>query len=179
MRMQAFLLVTSCMLISSVMPSLAGNTLFGWGVVNMQGAIIETACAIAVESQNQSIEMGVVPLSDIVRDGQGSRKYFSIELINCVVERQDAKKPDWKKFNITFDGDSDGNFFRLSGDASGVALKITDKHGNAAFPGQPLMNDDIHPGDMKLQYQLFLVANQKALKAGDFFSSVRFKLDYF
>lgn len=48
----------------------------------MQGAIIATACAIAIESRDQSIDRDVVPLADIMRDGQGRRKSFlSIWLI--------------------------------------------------------------------------------------------------
>lgn len=145
----------------------------------MHGAIIETACAIAIESQDQSVDMEVTPLSDIIRDGQGSIKSFSIELINCVFERHDNKKHDWNQFQVTFDGDKDGDFFSVHGEASGVALKITDKNGSVAFPGQPLSRKDIFSEAMILNYQLRLVANQEVLKAGDFFSSIRFKLDYF
>lgn len=179
MRLHFSIIVFSCMFISGLGFSRAGNTSFGWGVVNMQGAIIETACAIAVESQDQSIDMDVTPLADIIRDGQSSVKPFSIELINCVFERQDSKKPDWKKFQVTFDGDTDGDFFSVRGEASGVSIKITDQHGNIALPGQPLTRKDILPEKMNLNYQLRIVANKDVLKAGDFFSSIRFKLDYF
>jgi len=158
---------------------MAGNTYFGWGVVNMQGAIIDTACAIAIESRDQSIDMDVVPLADITRDGQGRRKPFSIELVNCELERQQGKKPSWTQFQVTFDGDAEGDLFGVRGEASGIALQITDELGNIALPGRPLPREDIFSGNMRLNYNLRLVANQHALKAGDYFSSIRFKLDYF
>ncbi|MGJ3356003.1 type 1 fimbrial protein, partial [Providencia sp. Je.9.19] len=41
----------------------------GHGRVNMQGAIIDTACAIAVESRDQVIDMDVIPFADVLRDG--------------------------------------------------------------------------------------------------------------
>ncbi|CAI1707907.1 PAP fimbrial minor pilin protein precursor [Serratia entomophila] len=173
------IIVFTCIFITSLMPAMAGNTYFGWGVVNMQGAIIDTACAIAIESRDQSIDMDVVPLADITRDGQGRRKPFSIELVNCELERQQGKKPTWTQFQVTFDGDAEGDLFGVRGEASGIALQITDELGNIALPGRPLPREDIFSGNMRLNYNLRLVANQHALKAGDYFSSIRFKLDYF
>ncbi len=151
----------------------------GWGRVNMQGAIIDTACAIAIESRDQTIDMEVVPVADIIRDGQGRSKPFSIELVNCILERPNSKLPDWKQFQVMFDGDNEGELFGVRGEASGVALRITDGSGNIAMPGMPLRAQDIIPGAMQLNYHLRLVANQHALKAGDYFSAIRFKLDYF
>lgn len=149
----------------------------GWGRVNMQGAIIDTACAIAVESREQAIDMGIIPLADIIRDGQGRSKEFSINLVNCTLDR--PKKTDWKHFQVTFDGDGEGGLFGVRGDASGVALKIVDALGNNAVPGKALPLVDIVPGNTRLNYTLRLVANNHTLKAGDYSSSIRFKLDYF
>ncbi|EPL9180878.1 fimbrial protein [Serratia marcescens] len=151
----------------------------GWGKVNMQGAIIDTACAIAVQSRDQTIDMDVIPVSDIARDGQGRSRPFSIELVNCVLERQNSKMPDWKQFQVTFDGDAEGRLFGVSGEASGVALQITDTAGAVAAPGIPLPLQDIIRGDFRLNYNLKLVANSHALRAGNYSSSIRFKLDYF
>lgn len=47
----------------------------GWGRVNMQGAVIETACAIDTESRDQTIDMSIAPLSQIIRDGKGLRAH--------------------------------------------------------------------------------------------------------
>lgn len=151
----------------------------GWGRVNMQGAIIDTACTITIESRDQTIDMEVVPLADIIRDGQGRSKPFSIELVNCILEHPDSTLPNWKQFQVTFDGDNEGELFGVLGEASGVALRITDESGNVATPGVPLRTQDIIVGTMKLNYHLRLVANQHLLKAGDYFSAVRFKMDYF
>ncbi len=177
-RISNFLIVFSCMFIPFKC-SFAGSSYFGWGVLNMQGAIIDTACAIAIDSRDQTINMDVVPISEIIRDGQGRSKPFAIELINCVLERPNSNLPGWKQFQVTFEGKAEGSLFGVEGDASGVALKIADKYGNVASPGQPLPREDIIPGSMQLNYTLTLVANNHALKSGDFFSSVRFKLDYF
>ncbi|AMG98900.1 MAG: fimbrial protein [Enterobacter asburiae] len=149
----------------------------GWGRVNMQGSIIDTACAIAVDSREQSIDMGVIPVADIIRVGEGRSKSFSLVLVDCLLER--PGKEDWKKFQVTFDGDPEGNLFGIRGGASGVGLQITDSQGYVATPGETLPFVNITPGSMRLNYSLKLVANNHALKSGDYFSSIRFKLDYF
>ncbi|UTO00475.1 fimbrial protein [Serratia nematodiphila] len=173
----AIFLVASCLFSVSCFTTQAANSVQGWGQVNMQGSIIDTACAIAVESREQTIDMDAVPLADIIRDGQGRSKPFSIELVNCVLER--AEKEDWKQFQVTFDGDGEGGLFDVRGDASGIALQIIDHYGNIAMPGRPMPLQDILSGSMQLNYTLKLVTNNHALKAGDYFSSLRFKLDYF
>lgn len=151
----------------------------GQGRVNMQGAITDAACAIATESQEQIIDMETIPISDISRDGKSKVIPFSIELINCVLERANKKLPDWKQFQVTFDGHAEGEFFGIEGAASGVALMISDADGNKAIPGIPLPPADILPGNYRLNYALTLAANNRPLKAGHYFSSVRFKMDYY
>lgn len=147
------------------------------GRVSMQGAVIDSACAIAVESREQTIDMGRVPLSDIIRNGQGRSKDFAIKLINCVLER--PGKINWQQFRIVFDGDADGALFGIHGQASGVGLQITAADGRVITPGELVPATDIVPGDMLLNYTLKLVANRHTLKSGDYFSAIRFRLDYF
>ncbi|WP_350984773.1 fimbrial protein [Serratia marcescens] len=151
----------------------------GLGRVNMQGAIIDTACAIATESQEQVIEMDTVPVADIVRDGKGISKGFSIELTNCVLSRTEKKLSDWQHFQMTFDGDNDGGLFCVDGEAKGVGLQIADAYGNVARPGSPLPAGEIEPGSMRLNYEMRLVANKKTLRAGAYYSAIRFKVDYY
>ena len=173
----ALIIVAPCLLSLFLSVAQATDAIAGWGRVNMQGAIIDTACAIAVESREQTIDMDTVPLADIIRDGQGRSKPFSIDLINCITER--PGKEDWKQFQVTFDGEREGDLFGVNGDASGVGLQIIDAGGNIATPGHALPLMDVTPGDRQLNYTLKLVANSHALKAGDYFSSIRFRLDYF
>lgn len=168
-------LVSFCIIFSSVVNMT--RAVAGQGRVSMQGAINNTACAIAVESRYQVIDMDIVPLADIRRNGKGKNKPFTIFLTNCMVEQ--SEKKGRKEFQVTFDGNSDGALFDMSGKASGVGLQITDEKGNIVSPGVPLPFSDITPGNMRLDYNIKLVANKKPLKSGDYFSSIRFRLDYF
>jgi type 1 fimbria pilin len=172
-----FFVVVSCLVSLLASPTFAAGYVGSWGRVNMQGAIIDTACAIAVDNREQTIDMETIPLSDIVRDNQGRSKPFSINLVNCITERHG--KESWKQFQVTFDGAADGDLFGVGGDASGVALQIVDINGNVATPGKSMPLMHIVPGERQLNYTLRLVANSQVLKAGNYFSSIRFKLDYF
>ncbi|MCX8986044.1 fimbrial protein [Citrobacter portucalensis] len=166
-----------CLFFCPVVSVLAEDHVAGWGRVNMQGAIIDTACAIVVNSREQTIDMGVLSLSDFIRDGHGHSRPFSIDLVNCITERPGKK--GWKKFQVTFDGESNGKLFCVNGDASGVALQIIDTQGNVAIPGKAMPSMDIIPGDNKMGYVMRLVTNNQTLKSGYYLSSIRFKLDYF
>lgn len=156
----------------------AAPVLQGWGRVNMQGAIIDTACAIAAGSRDQTIDMETIPLGQIIRDGQGLTKTFSIELVNCILERP-GNKPEWRFFQVTFDGHAEGDLFSVQGDARGVALKINDSSGKPVIPGEALPMEKIMPGNRTLNYSMTLMPNHQPLKAGSYFSTLRFKLDYF
>ncbi|WP_158499091.1 fimbrial protein [Serratia sp. FS14] len=157
----------------------AAHSSQGWGRVNMQGAIIDTACAIAAGSREQAIDMDTVPVADIIRDGRGVSRNFSIELVNCVLSRTDNKLRDWQHFQVTFDGNADEELFSVDGEAKGVGLQIADVNGNIALPGHPLPNRDVSPGNMRLNYEMRLVANKQPLRAGAYYSAVRFKMDYY
>ena len=149
------------------------------GRINMQGAIIETACAIATESREQVIDMNTIPISQFSKNGMSRSIPFNIQLINCILERENNKLPGWSQFRITFDGKADDDMFGIDGSASGIALNITDAFGNRAIPGIPLPRHDIAPDSYRLNYTISLLRNKQPLKAGRYFSSVRFKMEYY
>ncbi|EQC01646.1 fimbrial protein [Photorhabdus temperata] len=170
------LLMFSCIAVGAEATATRGTQ--GHGRVSMQGAIIDTACAIDAGSRDQTIELATIPVSRIVHDGQGPVRPFSIRLINCVLTSVTLGKPDWRHFQMTFDGVPDGNNFRLDGAARGVALQITDTLGNQAYPGTPLPVGDLQEGHMTLSYMMRLVGNHPLLQVGQYRTTVRFRLDY-
>lgn len=152
----------------------------GHGVVSMQGAIIDTPCAIALESRDQSIVMANIPLAQVLREGKGPAQTFSIKLINCTLTPILANRPNWSKFSITFDGPGLGDgLFAVSGQGQGVGLEITDKNGNVALPGQRMLAATLEPTDIIVNFNLRLVKNNQPLRAGSYGAAIRFKLDYY
>lgn len=156
----------------------AGHINWGRGTVSVQGSIIDAACAISVDSRDQTIDVGISSTGNL-RRGQEISKKLSIELINCVLERPVQNHHGWSHFQVTFDGDADGELFGISGDAKGMAIQISDENGHIARPGEALPAANITPGTMNLNYKIRLVANGQAIVPGDYFSAIRFKTDYF
>ncbi|MBH2604613.1 type 1 fimbrial protein [Serratia marcescens] len=151
----------------------------GHGEVTVNGRIIASACAIDTQSRDQTITMKTLPVGQIIRDGQGELQKFTIKLVNCVLEKTNPNQDDWRYFEVTFDGKADGKRFGIDGGAKGIALQISDALGNIAMPGVPLVKRDIQPGVMALNYGLRVVGNYQDLRAGDYFSTVKFKMDYY
>ncbi|MGU9757797.1 fimbrial protein (plasmid) [Serratia marcescens] len=158
-------------------PTFSANQ--GSGEVTVNGRIIASACAIDTDSIDQTIKMKTLPISKMIRDGQSERQAFSITLINCVLEKFHPALGDWRYFEVTFDGREDGGHFGIDGSTRGIALQISDDKGNVAVPGKPMTKNEIHPGEMTFHYGLRLVGNHQVLKAGEFVSTVRFKMDYY
>jgi type 1 fimbria pilin len=152
----------------------------GHGKVSMQGSIIDTPCAIAIGSRDQAIELITLPLDQIIRDGAGPAKPFSIHLENCVLQPLTPGRQPWSNFRVTFDGAAtDGELFSLRGGVRGIGLEISDAQGNRILPGTTAQTGQLQPGAMRLDYSLRLVGNHQKLRAGAYSTTVRFKLDYF
>ncbi|MGG4609856.1 fimbrial protein [Providencia sp. Me31A] len=149
----------------------------GNGDVRMNGAIIETPCAIAMESIDQTVAFDTVPVSTLKQWGQGPRKQFTINIIGCRLPSEDESQE--MNFGMTFDGPSEKYGFSTFGSARGVALQIDNEQGQIIWPGQPIYWGSIVPGDRQLKYGLRLVSNHSVYKPGDFQSIIRFKLNYY
>ncbi|MBK0002029.1 fimbrial protein [Erwinia sp. S38] len=151
----------------------------GSGRVKMAGSIIDTACEIDINSIDQTLDMGVVPIGRIIRDGYSLKKSITINLVKCILNKNDENLNQWKYFTITFDGMNDEGLFNIEGDAKGIALRIIDSDGNVAKPGAPLPSGELKSGKMSLNYSIQLVSNHKALHAGEYNSIVKYKMDYY
>lgn len=152
----------------------------GFGRVKMEGAILDTPCAIDVDSRYQTVVMGSIPVNQLLREGVGPAHPFHIRLVNCTLTPQAAGKPDWSHFQVTFDGPrTHNNLFGLSGDARGVGLQITDAQGRIGAPGQPMTDGVLTEGNQQLDYVLRLAGNHETPRPGDYRTTIRFKVAYY
>lgn len=145
--------------------------------VTMLGSIVDTACAIDVGSYEQSIDMGILPLSSLKNQGYGKDKSFNINLIGCRVLSHDGKP--WEAFEISFEGAAQNNWFMVFGSAEGVAISLLDSDGLLIYPGKKLINQNFLSGNQSLHYKLRLVSDGKPLRAGTYQSSIKFKINYY
>lgn len=188
MTRQIMMIVLPALLSLNLESTALAAPIAGWGRVNMAGSIIDTACAIEAGSLDQTIDMGVNPMSQLVmQDAGGNRHWhgqlhtFTIRLIDCVLQRGSSNiqsRTEWQHYQITFDGANDGDNFNVDGDARGVALQIRDQHGNLAHPGEPMPRGSLISDNQDLLFSLSLTSNQKTLRAGEFRSTLRFRMDY-
>ena len=148
-----------------------------WGSVNMNGSIVDSACAIDIGSYEQVVDMGVLPVGTIRQQGQGPIHPFSIMLIDCTLTPYMGSS--WQAFTVTFDGPASGDWFTVSGDARGVALLLQDADGQLIYPGKTTEKQAMTSGNLVLRYGLRLVSDNNPLLPGEYQSALRFKLDYY
>lgn len=147
--------------------------------ITIRGDILETPCKIAPDSVDQTINMGVTPLSTLSVHGSGKPVPFTLRLEECTLQSANTHRPEWQRFTITFVGAADGNDFALQGDARGAALRITDRDGNISQPGVPLPAYPLASGENSLHYTLQLVRDHHAVQEGRYHSAINFRLNYF
>lgn len=168
------------LLLGGILPPAAlAQTNMGGGIVDMQGSILNAPCTIDTDSRDQSIDMGIIPIGEIARNGRSVARPFSIRLINCVMHRYESALPNWQYFEVTFDGRRDGELIGVEGEAEGIALQVSDELGNIAQPGVPLPSVILTSGEKTLNYSLYLVPNYQKFRSGKYRTTVRFKMDYY
>lgn len=162
-----------------IVPPIAQAASAGSGTVTMNGEITDAACNIAMESQDQVINMGAIPLAVINQLGGGPTRDVDIFLVDCELVKDSDPSKTWKTLQMTFDGPSKDGLFEVMGEARGVALYMQDENQKQVLPGQALPEQEITPPTMRLSYKLRLVSDNKPLRAGAYQSIIRFKVDYY
>lgn len=150
----------------------------GSGNVTMNGEIIDSACTIAMDSQEQTIDMGTLPTGVIRQLGMGPAHHIDIYLVNCELVKASDPSKMWKNLRMTFDGPSENGLFDVFGDARGIGLYLEDANSRQVIPGEALPEQEIIPPTMRLSYQLRLASNNRILRPGPYQSIIRFKVDY-
>lgn len=173
--MAQILLMLSVLTVSSGVQS---SEIIGRGALSMAGSILESPCDIEVGDRDQSLVMDVFPISQLAMTGRGPERDFSIRLVGCYVGLESSNSP-WRRFAVTFDGQQEREYFGVIGSAQGLALVIRDVRGATAIPGRPLPERVMAPGEKQLDYTVAVVASQQPLRAGNYRSVIRFKMDYY
>lgn len=172
-------LVLLVMLIFQENQAEARPTNSGVGLVGISGSIIETPCAIDIGSRDQSIDMGNLPAGVIANGEDGPSRPFAIYLVNCTVSRRAKTLPNWQGFRITFEGQEDRGLFRVTGEARGIGLLLTNAKGDVIHPGKQSPEGDLNFSKQRLDYRLRLTGNGEYLHPGGYRTSIRFNMDYY
>lgn len=150
----------------------------GYGSVGMKGTVVASACSISLDSLDQHVDLGALPVNVVARDGKGPAHPLKIRLVDCEMFR--PGQWDFSSVRVTFDGPRDevSHLIRLNGDARGVGLLIRDHNGQTVQPGETLGALPLHDGVVDLDYTLAVEKNNDALLAGHYRTGVRFKVEY-
>ncbi|KKZ16527.1 fimbrial protein [Serratia marcescens] len=157
----------------------------GHGKVSLGGTIVETPCGIASDSLDQTVDFGLISMTDASQDGQsvliGSRRHFTIKLVNCELASQ--VKPDfiYRAANVTFDGTADSrdpSLLGVYGEAQGVAIELLTDAGTPIPLGSTTADYQIVAGDNTLRFGVQLRLHPDKARAGGFSSLAKFTLSY-
>ena len=150
----------------------------GCGVVTMNGQLQESACSISMDDVWQEVNFGNVVIKDVNIGESLSKKKFSIQLVNCELNKKNGD--EWKVLQIAFDGqtDSGADSFRMPGRGKGASLQISDGAGNRAVAGVPMEKLPLTEGTTDINLELSLIRNKEHLTAGDISAFLRFMIIY-
>ena len=152
------------------------------GSVSMKGELIEAACVIDPLYREQWIEFGDISARDIAqRSGALRIKNFNIKLTGCALAG--VIRPDnyYHIANVTFTGipdPSNNQLLAIDGEARGFAIQLADTHGEILTLGKKTPDYDLMDGDNVLSFSASLIATGQNIRAGDFYATARFFMDY-
>lgn len=152
----------------------------GHGAVHMPGAIIDAACSIATESQNQTVNVHLVNISTIMSYGHGEEVPFYIEMEHCTRKRANGKT-DWKDIKISFSGAVDhfnDTLFDIHGSLRGFGIQLRDSKGAVIVPGEVTILNDIPISSKELRYSVRVAADSGNIEGGMGNSTIQLRLDY-
>lgn len=148
----------------------------GHGKVDLSGEIVESACTIDTDSLDQTIDMGIIPISIMMKFGESESRDFSINLVDC--RWGEDTKNNYQGFDITFSGHTNDRYFLVSGEAEGVELRLNDYSGKQILPGQKVLFEGETSESIVNKYSFKLVANGENLKSGLFSSLINYSISY-
>lgn len=148
------------------------------GIVYFRGGIVEPACSVSPESENQVVDLGVISSNQFNGVGSHSIKIpFFIKLMNCNKNMAD-------KVSVYILGDVDNKDKRL--------FNITEKQNSALGVGVALFNAEdeiiipnninkykfIEENELKLEFKASYLATRKTVIGGKADSVVWFVFNY-
>ncbi|EDP9872202.1 type 1 fimbrial protein [Salmonella enterica subsp. enterica serovar Gaminara] len=152
------------------------------GQATLYGEVLASACSIALNDRYQSVAMGEFPLRELLSGQGGAARDMVIRLDNCRASGQGTVEPVTDPaIRVRFDGlrGSQPGLFRTLGEATGVALQLSDERREPVIPGeyQPAVYQKAH-NQQVLKYRIVLVPDGGQLAGGNYSAALRFSINY-
>ena len=147
--------------------------------MHLRGVLTAAACSVSIESQNQTVNMGMIRSNQFTGLGSyGPPVAFDIHLTECSVAVSTT-------VGITFVGVADGKDPQVlkteigENSASGVGLALFDRQGEIIQPNTaPRSFEYIHEGDNSLRFIARYRATSREVVGGSADVSTWFTLTY-
>ncbi|EFG4086127.1 TPA: fimbrial protein [Escherichia coli] len=163
------------------LPEYWGEELVWWhGRTSFKGQVIAPACTLAMEDTWQVIDMGDTPVRDLQDSAAVPEKKFRLRLRNCELAGTGKRIYTASRVRMTFDGlrGETPDKFSLLGEAEGISLQILDNQGYPARVGKVMPPLLLNGNEDELKYMLRIVRNGYPLKAGNYYTILRFIVNY-
>ncbi|EGQ4575623.1 TPA: type 1 fimbrial protein [Escherichia coli] len=163
------------------LPEYWGEELVWWhGRTSFKGQVIAPACTLAMEDTWQVIDMGETPVRDLQDSAAVPEKKFRLRLRNCELAGAGKQVYTASRVRMTFDGlrGETPDKFSLLGEAEGISLQILDNQGYPARVGKVMPPLLLNGNEDELKYMLRIVRNGYPLKAGNYYTILRFIVNY-
>ena len=163
------------------LPEYWGEELVWWhGRTSFKGQVIAPACTLAMEDTWQVIDMGETPVRDLQDSTAVPEKKFRLRLRNCELAGTGKRIYTASRVRMTFDGlrGETPDKFSLLGEAEGISLQILDNQGYPARVGKVMPPLLLNGNEDELKYMLRIVRNGYPLKAGNYYTILRFIVNY-
>lgn len=190
-----FVLLILSSLISHQAFALEDNIGQGTGTVSFQGQIIDAPCSLSPDTEDQTVEMGMISYSQLVGPGNNGKSTpvpFSIKLENCNIGTSSGDT-----VSVTFNGvqsGKDNELLAMTGTSHASAMNedegiaIADGSGVILPVGTASSAQKLNTGDNTLQFSAWVqndlpeyndYTNQDpTLYVGEFTSVANFALSY-
>ena len=149
------------------------------GRVQLAGSIVDTACAMHMGNEGQTVTFQPASLDGLVRGEASFQRPLNIYLSDCGITGTGSNALSSRALKLTFEGEVNGNNFGLQGAAQGVALRIKDVRGKLIAPGMSLDDSSGAADTMELNYVLELVGTGSALQAGNYHATIKLSIQHF
>lgn len=150
---------------------------FGTLQLTITGEVVSQPCVVKPGDENIKVDMSSITDADLVRDGRGPTKAFTIHLEKCNASVA-------KTVTVTFEGispDGDDTLLALtpSSEAKGIAIGLEEHSGSVLPINTPSSPISIRDGDTTLDFGTYVkLLSASDLEPGKFSATANFKLNY-
>lgn len=151
----------------------------GHGKITFTGSIIDAACSVAPESEDQTVPLGQIAKSQLALNGNTGKstpRNFEIKLENCDTATANQVTVTYTGTPSSYDADSLG----ITGTASGASVVMTDGSGTKIKLGQATAPRPIQNGTNNLVFSAYVQGGgaSATITEGEFQSVTDFTLAY-